>query len=221
MTQDALAYVVLFAFYFLNYFVITFFNSALVACAVIRLKGGNPNLGDGFSAAFARFPQIVGWALVSATVGLILRIIESRSERFAQIVAGLLGMAWAVTTYFVVPVLVIEGVGPITSIKRSVDIMKKTWGEALVSKFGIGFITFLIGLLGVVPLFAGIALLSSGQNVLGPVLIGVAVAWFVLASLITSALESIILAALYIYAAEGKQPEGFDSQLVQSAFGPK
>lgn len=31
--------VVLFAYYFVNYFVIVFFNSALIACAIIRFKG--------------------------------------------------------------------------------------------------------------------------------------------------------------------------------------
>ncbi len=221
LSDNALAYVVLFAFYFLNYFVITFFNSALVACAVIRLKGGDPVLRDGFSAAFARFPQIVGWALVSATVGVVLRIIESKSERVGQFVAGLLGMAWAVTTYFVVPVLVIEGVGPIASVKRSVGIMRKTWGEALSSNFGIGFITFLLSLIGVLPLIGGFALLGAGQTVLGGILIALGIILILLATLITSALESIILAALYIYAAEGEQPQGFDSELVRTAFAPK
>src|SRR5690606_34767964 len=100
--------VVLFAYYFVNYFVIIFFNSALISCAIIRFKGGNPNLGDGFAAATSRLPQIAGWAAVAATVGVILRIIESRSERAGEIVAGLMGMAWSIVTYFVVPIIVVE-----------------------------------------------------------------------------------------------------------------
>ena len=32
----------LFAFYFCNYFVIVFFNAALVSCALIRFNGGEP-----------------------------------------------------------------------------------------------------------------------------------------------------------------------------------
>lgn len=221
LTQNVLAWVILFAFYFVNYFVITFFNSALVGCAVIRLKGGDPTVSDGFHSAFARLPQIAGWALVAATVGILLKAIESRSEKVGQIVAGLLGMAWSITTFFVVPVLVIEGLGPIASVKRSVAVMRKTWGEALVSNWGIGFIVFALSLLGILPIFAGGFLLATDMAAIGIVLIAVGVLILITVSLISSALNSIILAALYIYAAEDQMPEGFDSTLVRGAFAHK
>src|SRR5262249_52021876 len=83
--KPPVAWVFLFAFYLVNYFVIVYFNSALVACAIIRFKGGDPTVGDGFRAATARLPQILAWALVSATVGIVLKVIESRSERVGQI----------------------------------------------------------------------------------------------------------------------------------------
>src|SRR5437867_701531 len=67
--QNALLYVGVFAFYFCSYFIIVFFNSALVACALMRFNGDEPTLGDGFRAAFSRLPQILAWSLVSATVG--------------------------------------------------------------------------------------------------------------------------------------------------------
>jgi hypothetical protein len=221
VTQNAVAWVVLFLFYFVNYFVITFFNSALVGCAVIRLKGGDPVVGDGFRAAFARLPQIAGWALVSATVGILLKMIESRSERVGQIIVSLLGMAWSITTFFVVPVLVIEGLGPIDSVKRSVTVIRKTWGEALVANYGIGFLVMLLSLLGILPIVGGIALAGSGSTAIGGVLIGLGVLILITVALISSALNSIILAALYIYAAEDKMPEGFDSNLVRGAFANK
>ena len=66
VTHNPVAYVVLFAFYFCNYFVIIFFNSALISCAIIRFKGGTPTVSDGFQAAVARLPQILAWSLVSA-----------------------------------------------------------------------------------------------------------------------------------------------------------
>ena len=81
-----------------------------------------------------RVPQIAGWALLSATVGLVLRIIESRSEKVGQLVSGLLGMAWSIVTYLVVPVLVVEKAGPIEAVKRSTALLKKTWGEALTAE---------------------------------------------------------------------------------------
>ena len=209
-----------FIYYFLTYFVIIFFNSALVGCAIIRLKGGDPTVRDGIGAAMARLPQIAGWALVSATVGMILKAIESRSERVGVIVANLIGMAWAITTFFVVPVLVVEKAGPIEAVKRSVSIMKQTWGEALSSNFGIGLITFLLCLLAIVPIAGGAALLGTSA-VLGGVLIALGVIWILLVSLISSALGSILLAALYIYAAEGEMPKHFDSGMIQHAFATK
>jgi hypothetical protein len=210
--------IIAFAYYFVNYFVIVFFNSALVGCAVIRLKGGNPTVGDGFGAAMARLPQIAGWALVAATVGLILKAIESRSNRLGQFVVGLLGMAWSITTFFVVPVLVIERVGPIEAIRRSVSIVKQTWGESLTANVSIGIITFLVSMLCLVPIGLGVMAIGSNAVVLGIVLCTVGVIWLLLVSLVSTALHSITLAAIYIYAAEGKVPDMYDRSLIEHAF---
>ncbi len=219
--SKVLGYVVLFAYYVVNYFVIIFFNSALVACAIIRFKGGNPTLRDGFSAAMARFPQILGWAIVAATVGLILKAIENRSQAVGQIVIGLIGMAWTAVTYFVVPVIVIEKTGPITAIQRSTSVLKKTWGEALTANFGIGVITFFASLLAFIPIALGIFALLSQNMVLGVIGIVCGVLLLLLISLVSSALHAIIVGALYLYAAEGKVPEQFDDQLLQGAFRTK
>ena len=220
-TQQILGYVLLFAFYVVNYFVVIFFNAALIACAIIRFKGGNPNLRDGFSAASARLPQILGWAVVAATVGLILRIIESRSEKVGQFVAGLLGMAWSAVTYFVVPVIVVEQVGPVTAAQRSLSILKKTWGEALTANFGIGLIVLLATLLAMIPLIAGAAAISAGMVALGIVGVVCGVILVLLVSLVSSALNAIIVGALYLYAAEGTVPGQFDDALFQQAFAHK
>jgi hypothetical protein len=209
-----------FLYYFVSYFVVIFFNSALVGCAIIRLKGGDPVVKDGIGAATARLPQIAGWALVAATVGFILKVIESRSQKFGAIVSGLLGMAWSITTFFVIPVVVVEKTGPIDAIKRSVSIMKKTWGESLAANFGIGMITFLACLLGILPIAGGVALLGSSA-VLGGVLIGLGVLWILIVSLISSALGSIVVAALYVYAAEDKMPAHFDEGLIRTAFSKR
>ncbi|HEV3144707.1 MAG TPA: DUF6159 family protein [Gemmataceae bacterium] len=213
-------YIVLFAFYFCNYFVVVFFNSALISCALVRFNGGEATLGDGLRVAMARLPQIVAWALVSATVGVLLKVIENASNRVGEIVSALLGTAWSVLTYFVVPVLVVEKVGPIDAIRRSMEILKKTWGEALVGNMGMDLFVFLLflpviivgvigfALLGVMPP-AGIALL-----VLAAVGVGLVAA-------IGPALHGIFLAAIYQYAAQGVVPDGFDKGMLRSAFTRK
>lgn len=216
--DNPLVYVVLFAFYFVNYFVIIFFNSALIACAIIRFQGGNPTLSDGLSAASKRLPQIVAWALVSATVGLILKIIESRSKKVGQIVAGLLGAVWSIATYFVVPVLVVEKAGPVDAFKRSTSILRKSWGEALVSNFGIGLLTFIPTFLAFLVLAGGIFAIVTEKVVLGVLLIVCALFSILLISLISATLNSIVIAALYLFAAQGKVPEQMDRSLLENAF---
>ena len=218
VTQDPVAYAILFAFYFVNYFVIVFFNSALIRCAMIRFQGGDATLADGIGAAMNRLPQIVAWALVSATVGVILKLIESRSEKLGQLAAGLLGAGWAIATYFVVPVLVVEGVGPFQAIKRSFAILRKAWGESLTAQFGVGLLVFLATLLAIIPAVIGVLLGSVISAAIG---IGITVLLVIVISLISAALNSIILAALYLYAAEGKVPSQFDEQLLASAYAPK
>ena len=219
--NDPVAYLILFAFYFVNYFVIVFFNSALVACAIIRFRGGDPTLADGFRASFNRLPQILMWAAVSATVGVILRVIESRAEKVGQIIVALLGAGWTIATYFVVPVLVVEKAGPIDAVKQSFSVLRRTWGEAIGANFGIGFIVFIASLVAIIPLALGIFLLASGQAIFGGALIACGVLALIVVSLISSALDTIILAALYLYAAEGTIPSHFNNALLQDAFATR
>lgn len=220
--DDPLAYALMFAFYAVNYFVIVFFNSALVACAMIRFRGGEPTIGDGLSASVRALPQIVAWSLASATVGTILRAIESRSEKAGQIASVLLGAAWSIATFFVVPVLVEERVGPVDAVKRSMSVLRKNWGESIAANFGIGLMTFLMALVaGILPLVAAGFAFANGLTVLGGVLAGCGLLGLILVSLVSSALDSIVLAALYQYATAGEAPPQFEQRLLESAFTQK
>lgn len=219
--QDVLSWVLLFCFYAVNYFVIVFFNSALVSCAIIRFRGGDPTVSDGFRAAGKRLPVIFSWALLSATVGVILKAIESRSEKAGQIISSLLGLGWSIATYFVVPVLVVENVGPVDAVKRSWAVIKKTWGESIGANFGIGFITFFCALACFVPIVGGGYLISQGLAGAGVAAILLGFVGLMLVSLVSSALNSIILAALYLYAADHEVPQQFDRGMLQSAFATK
>ena len=217
---NVLTFIGALAYYVANYFVIIFFNSALIACALIRFKGGNPTLGDGFSAALARLPQIFCWALVAGTVGMLLRILQSNTEsRLSRILVGLLGVAWSSATYFVVPVLVVEKLGPLAAGKRSLEILRTTWGQSLSANFGIGCIVMLMMLVSVVPVLLGVVLwLGMSMPYVGIPLLLAGVAMVLTVVLISSALESIILAALYLYAAEGRIPDQFQDTAIQTAF---
>ena len=209
--QGIMYYGPLFLFYLCNYFIIVFFNSAIIACATIRMQGGDPTVGDGFRAALARLHLIFGWALVSATVGLILRIIEDRSKTAGRIVAGLLGMAWTVVSFLVVPILVVEKKGPLQALKESTILLKETWGEQLVGNFSFGLIFFLLGIPGYILIALGI---FSGSVVAIVICTILAVIYLIVIALIQSALQAIFQAAVYLYARDGGAPAGFDQGLL-------
>ena len=125
-------YGLLFVFYAVSYFVVIFFNTALITCVNARLNGKEATIGDGLSNAMRHFSSILAWALISATVGLILRALEEKFGFIGQIAVALIGGAWSLVTFFVVPVLILEDKGVVDSMKDSVALIKKTWGESIV-----------------------------------------------------------------------------------------
>ena len=211
-------YVVLFAFYLVNFFVIVFFNSGLVACAMIRFRGGDPTVADGLRTAWSRLPQIFAWSLLAASVGFLLRMLESRSRRGASIIYGLLGLAWTAASYFVIPVLVVENLGPIAALKRSAAVLKRSWGEALAANFGLGLLMTACMLVAAIPTVLGIASGSGPAIGFGFALTALCV---LVISLVQSVANAVLRAALYLYAAEGTAPPQFDAALLQTAFVPK
>jgi hypothetical protein len=175
-------------------------------------------VADGFKAAAARLPLIVGWALVSATVGLILRIIEDRSEKVGKLVAALLGMSWSVVSFLVIPILVIERENPLVALKKSTLLLKQTWGEELISNFSFGLIFFLLSIPAFLLMVLGI-LIGSGTTIITS--IALAVIYLVILALIQSTLQTIFQAALYFYARKGQAPAGFQRELLVNSMGRK
>jgi len=219
VAQDPVFWIVTFLFYFCNYFVIVFFNSALISCAMSVMRGEVPTVAGGLARAAKRLPQILAWSLVSAAVGVVLKVIE-RQEKIGAIVSAILGTGWAILTYFAVPVLVMEGVGPIEAIKRSFATMKATWGESLMGHFSMGFLNFLLFL----PILAVIILLGmlSAQSPTGLIAVGVLAALLIgIYAAVTSAADTIFRALLYSYASGRVMPANIDPDVFAHAFGPR
>ena len=212
--------ILLFLFYVVQYLVIFFANTALVGAALIRLRGGNPTVADGFGIAMDHFAAIFGYALIAATVGMLLKLISRRRNGFGRLVVSLLGFGWNIATYLVVPVLAVENVGPVEAIKRSVALLKKTWGEELAGHFGLGAIfglaSFLVILLGIFLTYAAASITNA---VILPVIVALLfVLVLVLLGLVSSALTGIYTAAVYKYAVEGSAGHFFDESLVKNTF---
>lgn len=215
-------YVVGFLFYVVQYFVIFFCNTALVGAALIRLRGGDPTVADGFRIASSRLGPIMGYALIAATVGMILRSISERSGVLGKIVVSLVGLAWNLATFLVVPVLAAENVGPIEAVKRSGAYLRKTWGEQIVGNAGMGAVfgvmTFGSILLGLILFIA--AAFTESPALMAMVGVGLVVTLVGLA-LISATLGGIYAAALYRYASEGDAGTFFSPDMVKGAFQRK
>lgn len=220
--QQVAMWTTLFAFYFASYFVIVFFNIALTACAMKFIAGEQPSVSDGLSLAAKRLPQILGWAFVSALVGVALRAIESANEKAGAIVAMLLGSAWTALTFFVAPVIVIEGDGPVGAFKKSAGVLKNTWGTALVGQFSLGFLGMLLAI-PVVLVCGGLAALAiangSWAGAIPAIAIGVAL--LALVGAVNSAADVVFKAVLYNYATGKSVPQGIDTSSLQMAFAQK
>jgi hypothetical protein len=211
-----------FAFYISQYFVMFFFNTALVGAAMIRLDGGDPTVRDGLRIAASRVGAIFGYAVIAATVGLLLQILEQRAGFLGRMVVGLIGVAWTAVTFLTVPVLVARGVGPIDAVKESAGLLRRTWGENLIGAGGIGLVFGLLVTLAILlGVAATVAAVASGSVVLVGVVAAGAVLMVIAIGLLQAALSGIYSAALYRYAVNGDAPQGFDGMLLQGAFQKK
>jgi len=218
-TGDSLAPIgwVLVAFaYVALAFVQTYFLAALVAGADARLQGRPGTVRDALDVANSRLHRLLPWAIVSATVTVILNQLE-RQGIVGAIVGRLVGLAWALVTFLTVPVLVIEDIGIGAALTRSKDLFKKTWGENVVGQAGLGIVGFLLMIPGVLVFGIGAALGTAGLVVLGPV----AVVWLVGVSVAVAAMSGIYRTALYRFASTGEIPSGFEGVDFDAAFRPR
>jgi hypothetical protein len=220
---NIVSYIVAFLFYVVMYTVIIFFNSALVGAAMIRLRGGDPTVSDGFRIAYSHMGVIVQYAVISATVGVILRFIRERAGFLGGVIAWLGSMAWNIATFLVVPVLVVEDVSPIDAIKRSAGLLRQTWGEQIVGNFSIGLIFGLVTLAAIVVIGLPLILLALSIGSVVAMVAAIAIIVFVVVGiqLIASTLNGIYVAALYRYAVEDDAGTHFSPELIQGAFRQK
>ena len=208
-------------------FIGTFSNMCIVYTAKKRFEGGDATFGESISFALGRIVQILGWATVSASVGLLFRALDNMAERagaVGEIVVGIfrsiLGMVWSVITIFVVPSMVYRNTGPIDAIRDSVRVLRKTWGESLVRSIGFGLVQFLVMLLGV-AVFAGLFATLGTSEVMVPILIVGAIVYFVGVVFVFMLAEMIFNTALYAYASQGTMAPGYNQELLDGAIRTK
>lgn len=222
-------YIIVFLLYLGLAFIATFFNVCVVYTAKKRFEGGNATFSESISFAFSKLHLIFSWSIISAIVGLILRIIDDIAERMGgigeiivKIINSIIGAAWSLITIFVVPGMVYHGYGPFAAIKNSASMFKKTWGENLIRAFGFGIMQLIFFILGVVVgvllIFTG-AMMNSGWMILASVVF--MIIYFIAVIVIFSLANNVYSTALYVYAEKGKIPAGFTKEVMESSFAKK
>src|SRR3954454_22642258 len=204
-------YVPLFAMYVVSYAIGIFFQAAVVAGATERMRGGDPTVRSALAAARRRVLPILMWAIVAATISMVIRAIHDRIGFVGKILSSVIGAAWSLATFFVVPVLVLEDRSIADSFNRSLGVFRQMWGETVVGGTTLGA----AGVCAWVTLIAVTGLLSM--------VIGVAaVAGFALGAIFLmiffSALQGVYVASLYRFAIEGAAGTGLDPALMRQAF---
>jgi hypothetical protein len=195
----------------------TYYSVGLAACADMIFHGRDAKFSDGTAVARSRFGKIAGWALVSTVIGTIVGLLQEQGGIAGAIFGRLLQLGWSLITFLAVPVIAIEGTGPIETLKRSAGLFRQRWGEQITGNIAIGGIVFLIGLIPAgILIAAGIAVMAS-SGVGGGILIGIGVIVMAIAILIQSALGGIFGVALYHYALEGETVGGFTADEFESA----
>lgn len=207
-------YLLLAIVYFVSTFVATFTNASIVGAATDRLNGGEGSVSTGVRLAWSKIDKIVAWSALTATVGLVLRVVEQRAGIFGAIVGRIVGVAWSVVTFLVVPVLLFEPVGAIDGVKRSAHLFKERWGEQFVGNASISIALFLLALPAVLVCVA----VATVSTVLA---IGLAVVAFGILMAMGGALSGIFNAALYQYAVNGAVFPGFSEDDLRGAFRPR
>ena len=196
--------------YYAGYFVIIYFQVALVSSIQLRLAGGDPNVWYGINRANHRLAPILTWSLIAATVGLILDVLFKAARNshnmagriIGMILISILGGVWNLLVFFVIPVIAAEGIGGFAALKRSKAIIRSNYGEAIWGGIGISIIGLLAGIAIVIPLGL-LWVLFSGGVFITVLVVGVGLIALVGIACATSALDSTFRAVLYNYKETG------------------
>jgi Family of unknown function (DUF6159) len=198
-----------------------YFSVGLAAAADMIFAGRDATVADGLGVARQRFSQICGWAAISTAISVLMGLLENQGGIAGEIAARLVGMAWSLVTFLAVPVIAIEGTGPIETLKRSASMFRQRWGQQITGNIAIGGAVFLIGMLPSAALIALGVVLWSSAAFLGALLAIVGVIGFAIALLVSKALSGIFGVALYRYALDGEAVGGFTPEELESAVKAK
>ena len=198
-----------------------YFSVGLAACADMIFRGQDATVADGLAVARSRFSQICGWAAISTAISVLMGALENQGGIGGQIAARLVGTAWSLVTFLAVPVIAIEGTGPVETLKRSASMFSERWGQQITGNVAIGGAVFLLGVVPAAILIVGGVAVWSSASFLGALLVVVGALMLAVAMLVSRALSGIFGVALYRYALDGEAVGGFTAEELESAVKQK
>ena len=209
--DTVVSYAILFAFYIVNYFVVVFFNMALVHCTSLYFKGEEVTVRKGIDFSMSRIGSIFAWAVFAGSIGAILKIIQENSGAIGKIITGIIGVVWSIATFFVVPIIAYENLGPVDAVKRSSELMRQKWGESIGAGFSFGLIQL-----------AGIFLSLAAGFIIGAVIhpiagIATGLLCILLLQTVISAMQTIFVSSVY-HNVTGDPVENYNQQFVDNLF---
>ena len=209
------------AIYFVSMFTATFFNVAFYKEILNALAGEPVSILGGIQFACSKWKTILMWTLFAGLVGYLIKTLEQRFGLIGQLMMRLVGAAWSIACVFVVPVIITEEPtwNPLAVLKKSASTLTQTWGESLIGYVGVSFGSFLVLLLSLCWLGAGIAFATTLH--LYWLIAVVVVAWlmglFVWGYMLSVA-SQIFRCALFLYAAQGTLPEPYTEEMMALAW---
>lgn len=178
--------------------------AGLIGASALALQGARPTARDGWRLARAHLRVLIVWALLDATVGLVLSVLARRAGITGGILGLVGGIAWGLGTYFVVQVLMLETPRLRWSIGRSAQLMRHLFGDLVFSDiladlFAAAGLVLVLGTFGVSieqtaihGFSVGYLLLSAGGLVAGTYLM-----------ILGSTVSAVVQTGLFRYAVTG------------------
>ncbi len=201
-----------------------FCGVALASCATAALDGRRTTIAQGFGAAGSRLGLILKWAAVQLVVGTVISVIQSALRQGAgqavgMIVGGLANFAWMIATFFVIPSIALEGLGPKDALKRSTGLIKTRWGEGLTGTTAIGLVAFLVAFMPAALLIGiGMGMAQNSQTTQAAVTISIGVLIIAMTVLLQTTITTVFKVALFRFAIEDSVLGPFDRTELESAF---
>lgn len=197
----------------------TFFNVALMHVVSQRWKGQQASVRDGLLLARQRLSTILAWSLLAATVGVAMQLVQRIGHLawIERLLALVLNLAWSVATFFVVPALALEDVGPLAAVRRSSSVVRRRWPESLTGSIAIGGAASFALIPGMLGCIAGVAAFGS-DPVSGAIVLMMGVAMALPVVLYLSATSAVFSLAVWEYANHGVQTGPFSTEDLQRPF---